>query len=130
MLNEIASRALLGNGVMTGFSRVQLARQQPRPWATRSKLSLNGLIKSPAPDENIDRTYRLPVGVVISRYDDFVEIVLQRLDNSAVPGITDRQLISTSRTTAFKQTRDDDDIVTPQHHTLSHAIDCLYLAVT
>ena len=54
LLNEIASRTPCGNGVTTGLSEVQQARLQPRPSATRSALSLDGLVKSPAPDEYID----------------------------------------------------------------------------
>ena len=51
---------------------------------------MNGLIKSPAPDENIDRTYRLPVGVAIPHYDDFVEIVL--LLSVHVPEVYSKQM--------------------------------------
>ena len=51
---------------------------------------MNSLIKSPAPDENIDRTYRLPVGVAISHYDDFVEIVL--LLSVHVPEVYSKQM--------------------------------------
>jgi len=74
------------------------------------------LIKSPAPDENIDRTYRLPVGVAFSPYDDFVEIVVPRPDDSAVPNITDLQIIRTSTTSTVQRICDSDDIIALQPH--------------
>ena len=107
LLNEIASRTPCGNGVTTGLSEVQQARLQPRPSATRSALSLDGLVKSPAPDEYIDHMSATNTTTTSSR--------LPEPDDSPVPGMADLQII-TSRVRKVRRICDGEDVIAPHSH--------------
>ena len=107
LLNEIASRTPCGNGVTTGLSEVQQARLQPRPSATRSALSLDGLVKSPAPDESNDHMSATITTTTSSR--------LPEPDDSPVPGMTDLQII-TSRIRKVRRICDGEDVMAPHSH--------------
>ena len=108
LLNEIASRTPCGNGATTGLSEVQQARLQPRPSATRSALSLDGLVKSPAPDEYIDHMSATNTTTTSSR--------LPEPDDSPVPGMADLQIIITSRVKKVRRICDGEDVMAPHSH--------------
>ena len=108
LLNEIASRTPCGNGVTTGLSEVQQARLQPRPSATRSALSLDGLVNSPAPDEYVDHMSATNTTTTSSR--------LPEPDDSPVPGMADLQIIIESRVRKVRRICDGEDVMAPHSH--------------
>jgi hypothetical protein len=71
---------------------------------------------SNAYDEYIDRRYHLPVSVGIYHYDDVAEIALHGHAATVVADTTDPKSLSTARITSVKRTRDEHDLIAPQHH--------------